>query len=213
MKAATRDHLLDDRWGKLRYFAIEVEKHLNVAHLFPDEDPSRNKAFFNFRMALGGVGLVQPFDWVTWDAPALTAEMASTLTYGEAWRHATRIVRGDRFCEGAFDAHLYNGSLVALARRVYFLRETDNGWPKAFSQLDDIDLETGIHVEGRRAGQLGMTTGFREKRTTRDNPGWDFQVLWNDETCTMEDINDWHLVLPLKTLAQLTDRRGVLQRR
>lgn len=209
MKEESKAHLLKDRWGKLRYTAAAAEQAVVLSEVIPNYGGS----FFEFRMAIGAAGLVKPFDWMKWDAPQLTAETATQLNADEVWRHATRILRGDRFCEGLFEAHVRDKSLTALARRAYELSQTEEGWPRTFSELDDIDLETGLVVEGRVRDRNGVTTGFREQRTNSANPGWDFQVLWNDETCTMEDMNEWHLVIPLKTLVQLPDHRASETRR
>jgi hypothetical protein len=209
MKQETKAHLLKDRWGKLRYAAAEAEQAVLLSEFLPSD----GGAFFRFRMALGTAGLVKPFDWMKWGAPPLTVEMVPQLTADDIWRHATRIVRGDRFHEGVFDAYVRDLSLTALARRAYELSETDQGWPHSFAQLDDGDLETGLVVESRLKDRVGVTTGFREQRTDSAHPGWDFQVLWDDETCTMEDMNEWHLVLPLKTLVQLPDHRAAEPRR
>jgi len=209
MKDETKVQLLKDRWGKLRYTAAAAEQAVLISEILPNHRAS----FFEFRMAIGAAGLVKPFDWMKWDEPQLTAEMAARLPQDKVWRHATRILRGDRFCEGLFEAHVRDKSLMALARRAFNLSQTEDGWPRSFSELDDIDLETGLVVEGRIRDRVGVTTGFREQRTNAENLGWDFQVLWNDETCTMEDMNEWHLVVPLKTLVQLPDCRPAEPRR
>lgn len=207
MKSDTRSVLLDDRWGKARYVAVEVEQAAEVAHLLPKNEPSFAKLLFNFHMAISGLGLVRPFDWMKWEEPSLTAERAKTLPAEDIWRHATRVIRGERFCEGLFEAHVFNGSLVALVRRAYEVHQTNNGWPTAFAELDDADLETGIEVEGLRSREVGTTTGFREQRPNAANPGWNFQVLWDDGSSTMEDMNNWHLVVPMKKLVQLSRKR------
>ncbi|MGA0117348.1 MAG: DUF6508 domain-containing protein [Ilumatobacteraceae bacterium] len=209
MKQETKAQLLTDRWGKLRYAAAEAEQAVLLSEFLPSD----GGAFFRFRMAVGTAGLVKPFDWMTWGDPQLTVELAAQLTAEEVWKHATRIVRGDRFCEGLFESHVRDLSLMALARRAYELSETEDGWPRSFSELDDADLETGLVVESRLLDRVGVTTGFREQRTNSAQPGWDFQVMWDDETCTMEDMNEWHLVLPLKTLVQLPDHRAAEPRR
>jgi len=208
MKSDTHKVLLDDRWGKARYIAVEVEQAAQVAQLLPKNEASFAKLLFNFQMAISGLGLVRPFDWMKWEEPSLTAESAKTLPAEHIWRHATRIIRGERFSEGMFEAHVHNGSLVALVRRAYEVHQTNNGWPTAFAELDDADLETGIEVEGLRSREVGITTGFRELRTQPKNPGWDFQVVWKDGTSTMEDMNHWHLVVPMKKLVQLSRKRG-----
>lgn len=206
MLKTTEEILMQDPWGRLRLATIEMEKAISVAPLLKkvNDETSVLPYLSEFHRALSGCGLVRPFNWNEWGAPALTAENAAFLSDDEDWRHVTRIIRGDRFHEGVFRAHALDGSLVALVKRSYYVRQTTSGWPTALSEMDDMDLEIGLRVEGRRAGQVGTTTGFRSQIRVGNLKDWEFQVLWNDGTTSIEQMRHWHVVAPLKTLTQIS---------
>ena len=63
---------------------------------------------------LGGLRLVQPFDWNAWDAEMVSLAEVSQLDIHDCVRHITRIVRADRFSEGILLGAVSSGYLRAL---------------------------------------------------------------------------------------------------
>ena len=68
----------------------------------------------------GRLNLVQPFDWMQWQAPMLSEVDIDELTIDDCIRHITRLVRGDRFAENLLAGWIHEGyfrALCEVARR------------------------------------------------------------------------------------------------
>jgi hypothetical protein len=63
---------------------------------------------------LGGLRLVQPFDWNAWGAESIPVANLGRLDMDECVRHITRIVRADRFSEGVLAGAVTSGYLRAI---------------------------------------------------------------------------------------------------
>ena len=73
------------------------------------------------RAALGGVGAVQVFDWMSWpdlERYARGGDELDGATAADAVRLATAAIRSDRFNEGSFGAAVENGAVTAIIRRL-----------------------------------------------------------------------------------------------
>lgn len=95
---------IDSRWNQLlaKLSALEtttelsLKDHLEVVH------------------QLGGLRLIQPFDWNAWGADVVPIADLGQLDIHDCVRHITRLVRADRFSEGVLAGALANGYLRAL---------------------------------------------------------------------------------------------------
>lgn len=63
---------------------------------------------------LGGVGLVQPFNWNAWRVPSPEIHGLWQLSEQDCIRHVTRIVRADRTNEGVLRSAVKSGRLSVL---------------------------------------------------------------------------------------------------
>jgi hypothetical protein len=63
---------------------------------------------------LGGLHLVQPFNWNAWGAEMVPVADLGQLDMGDCVRHITRIVRADRFSEGVLAGVVISGYLRAM---------------------------------------------------------------------------------------------------
>lgn len=63
---------------------------------------------------LGQLRLVQPFDWMQREAPALTEVDLEQIDLYDCIRHVTRLVRGDRFAENLLSGWIVSGHFRAL---------------------------------------------------------------------------------------------------
>lgn len=63
---------------------------------------------------LGQLRVVQPFDWMHWEAPALTEVDLEQIDLHDCIRHITRLVRGDRFAENSLSSWILSGHFRAL---------------------------------------------------------------------------------------------------
>ena len=63
---------------------------------------------------LGGLRLIQPFNWNAWDAEMIPLADLNQLDIHDCVRHITRIVRADRFSEGILAGAVSSGYLRAL---------------------------------------------------------------------------------------------------
>jgi hypothetical protein len=63
---------------------------------------------------LGRLRLVQPFDWMHWEAPALSEVDLEQIDLYDCIRHITRLVRGDRFAENSLSSWIVSGHFRAL---------------------------------------------------------------------------------------------------
>ena len=64
------------------------------------------------------LGMVQPFDWMSWREAYPSADVISTIDLRTAVMHVTRICRADRFSEGTFWCAVSSGLMEDLCKRV-----------------------------------------------------------------------------------------------
>jgi Family of unknown function (DUF6508) len=194
--------VMNNAWARLRAlsFAVDVEaatdRRLNRT-LGPTDS-----LMFSFHMAIGAAGLVRPFSWTTWEAPMLTTDMVPNLNDEMAWKHMTRIVRADRFNEGVFDMYARSGVVTALARHLYELRQTENGWPTDFPVNPDGSVESGIAVMAGRGLIRGATTGHRY-RCPECNGGWSIECELRGGHVMRVCSRDWHFLADHKEVHML----------
>ena len=65
---------------------------------------------------LGSVHLIQPFDWMAWNAHLPTTEEIANLSLGDCVKQITRLSRADRTNEGVLWGSLRSGLRLALCR-------------------------------------------------------------------------------------------------
>jgi hypothetical protein len=70
--------------------------------------------YLEMKKYLGQLRLVQPFDWMHWEAPALTEVDLEQIDLYDCIRHITRLVRGDRFAENLLSSWIASGHFRAL---------------------------------------------------------------------------------------------------
>ena len=70
--------------------------------------------YLEMKNYLGQLRLVQPFDWMHWEAPALTEVDLEQVDLHDCIRHITRLVRGDRFAENSLSSWIVSGHFRAL---------------------------------------------------------------------------------------------------
>ena len=63
---------------------------------------------------LGGLRLIQPFNWNSWGADIIPLAELDQLDIHDCVRHITRIVRADRFSEGVLAGAVSSGYLLTL---------------------------------------------------------------------------------------------------
>lgn len=185
--------VMADRWARLRALSIHLDSEVAAESEAGAERASTDGALYHFRMAIGSVGLVKPFDWPKWGAPGLTTEMVPMLDDEMSWKHVTRIMRADRFNDGVFEAYARSGSLTALVRHLYELRETVNGWPKSFAVNPDGSVPEGLNVfAGRRGTPFRAQTTGKRYRCPDCNEGWALEVLWGGGGLSRVCSREWH---------------------
>lgn len=64
------------------------------------------------------LGMVQPFDWMSWREPYPSVVDIATIDLRTAVMHVTRICRAERFSEGEFWYAVTCGVMEALCRRI-----------------------------------------------------------------------------------------------
>jgi hypothetical protein len=64
------------------------------------------------------LGMVQPFDWMSWREPYPSVVGVATIDLRTAVMHVTRICRADRFSEGTFWCAVSSGVMEGLCKRV-----------------------------------------------------------------------------------------------
>jgi hypothetical protein len=72
------------------------------------------------KQAIAELHLVQPFNWMQWEAPMLSEVDIDGLSIEDCVRHITRLVRGDRFAENLLADWIHEGyfrTLCEAARR------------------------------------------------------------------------------------------------
>lgn len=95
---------IDTRWNQLletlsgleNTTELSVKDHLEVVH------------------QLGGLRLIQPFDWNAWGAEMVPVSDLGRLDIHDCVRHITRLVRADRFSEGVLAGAIAGGYLRTL---------------------------------------------------------------------------------------------------
>ncbi len=193
------EYVMNDRWARLRALSFEIDFHSEIDQRLNRARSPIDSLMFPFHMAIGAAGLVRPFDWTTWEAPMLTIEMVPNLNDEMARKHMTRIVRADRFNEGVFDSYARSGVLTALARHLYELRQTENGWPTDFAVNPDGSVESGIALVAGRGVIRGLTNG-RRYRCPECRGGWSLECELRGGHVVRVCSRDWHF---------LADRREV----
>ena len=197
--------LAADKWGYARALSLRLDHQFQALQEEPMGLPNVDGDGFKFHMAIGALGIVKPFDWMKWGEPHITTDAVPTLDDDSAWRHVTRIVRSERFCEGTFDACVRDGSLTALIRHLYLLRCTENGRPLGFPMFNDGTVEPGIRLAGIFAGTYGYTTG-RTNLCDEDGCG-----RWSIEVQSTEAERKWYCSM-LWHYVQATDEMYTLRR-
>ena len=186
--------LAADKWGRARALSFALDEGFEPLLVQVMGLPNLNGNGHHFHMALGALGLVKPFDWMKWDAPALTRELVPTLDDDTAWRHVTRVVRCERFCEGTFDAHIRNGSLTALLRHLYTIRCTENGRPLNFPMFSDGSVEQGLRLVGFNLGTIGHTTGRHDVCGQPECSRWSVELELSNGRRQYWCSDNWHYV-------------------
>ena len=148
-----------EKWGRARALSLLLDFTFEPLLVEVMGLPHVNGMGHQFHMALGALGLIKPFDWTHWGAPGLTTDMVPSLDDDASWRHITRIVRSERFCEGVFDSHIRDGSLTALLRHMYIMRCTDNGRPLDIPTFNDGSVEPGIRLATVKGTTMAHSTG------------------------------------------------------
>ena len=167
-----------DTWGLARALSFQLDHQYQPLMPQPLGLPDVKGNGFSFHAAIGALGIVAPFNWPEWKEPHIEKELVEFLDDDTAWRHVTRIVRSERFCEGNFDACVRDGSLTALVRHLYFLRYTDNGRPWTLPAFHDGTVEPGIRLVGTDGVTTGHTTG-RSSVCVVDGCGrWSIRPSW-----------------------------------
>lgn len=66
------------------------------------------------------IGVVHPFDWMGWDGVKRYKGRTAlrTAPVADAARMATAIIRRDRFCKGAIDSAIRDGTFSAILERL-----------------------------------------------------------------------------------------------
>ncbi|WP_231949920.1 DUF6508 domain-containing protein [Alloactinosynnema sp. L-07] len=72
---------------------------------------------------LSEVGAVVVYDWMHW--PPIDAATLDKAPVATAARLATKIIRGERFCDGTIDHAMNDGSLQAIVARLRKWYETE----------------------------------------------------------------------------------------
>ena len=89
------------------------------AHTFPY--PNYSADVDELQQVLYTAGLVVPFDWMHWKGIKRykTKEDLAGASVADAVRFTTSVVRGERFCDGAIQQHLDDGTLLAAIEVIY----------------------------------------------------------------------------------------------
>jgi hypothetical protein len=185
------DPIKNNGWARLRALSFAIDVASGTDRRLNRPAWSSDSLMFPFHMSIGAVGLVRPFSWNTWEAPMLTTEMVANLNDEMAWKHMTRIVRADRFNEGVFASYARAGVLTALARHLYELRKTENGWPSDFPLNPDGSVEPGITVVAGH-GKLRAATNGRRHRCPDCNGGWSIECEFKGGHVLRTCSKNWH---------------------
>ena len=183
--------VMDDPWGRLRALSFAIDTEAGLEGKMRRPEGVVDSLLAGFHGAFCRLGIVKPFSWPTWEAPMLTKEIVPALDDEMSWKHVTRIVRADRFNEGAFDSYAWSGALTHLARHLYELRETSNGWPKGFAVNPDGSIAAGIPVTAGRGFLRGTTTG-RRYRCPDCREGWSIEVEMKKGSPLRACSKNWH---------------------
>lgn len=110
---STKEHSLNDietTWQQLIDAVTALETH-------PTHDERDHVVM---KSCIAKLHLVQPFDWMQWQAPMLSEVDIDELSIDDCIRHITRLVRGDRFAENLLAGWIHEGyfrALCEVARR------------------------------------------------------------------------------------------------
>jgi hypothetical protein len=109
----TKEHALNDYETTWQQLIDEITVLESVAE--HDE-----RAYLPMKQCIARLNLVQPFDWMQWQAPMLSEVDIDELSIDDCLRHITRLVRGDRFAENLLAGWIHEGyfrALCEVARR------------------------------------------------------------------------------------------------
>jgi hypothetical protein len=95
------------RWNNLLETLERLERLENSTDLV-------GKDHLTVVQQLGGLHLVQPFNWNAWGAEMVPVANLGQLDMDDCVRHITRIVRADRFSEGVLAGAVTSGYLRAI---------------------------------------------------------------------------------------------------
>ena len=101
---------IETTWQQLIDAVTALETH-------PTHDERDHVAM---KSCIAKLHLVQPFDWMQWQAPMLSEVDIDELSIDDCIRHITRLVRGDRFAENLLAGWIHEGyfrALCEVARR------------------------------------------------------------------------------------------------
>lgn len=185
------NYVMNDAWARLRALSFAVDFACEVDERLNRTDGPTDGLIHRLHMAFGAAGLVRPFSWPTWDAPMVTIDMVPNLNTDVASKHITRIVRADRFNEGVFEAATRSGVTTALARHLYELCQTENGWPTDFPLNPDGSVRHGINGVAGKGLLRGVTNGRRYRCADCDG-GWSIEVTWRGGRETKLCSKNWH---------------------
>ena len=101
---------IETTWQQLIDAVTALETH-------PTHDERDHVAM---KSCIAKLHLVQPFNWMQWQAPMLSEVDIDQLGIDDCIRHITRLVRGDRFAENLLAGWIHEGyfrALCEVARR------------------------------------------------------------------------------------------------
>lgn len=194
MKHDIHPTIAADRWGNARAISFRLDHEFQSMMPVPLGLPDLGSEGFAFHRAIGALGIVKPFDWMKWGEPHIEKDMVSFLDDEKTWKHITRIVRAERFCEGTFDANVRDGSLTALVRHLYFLRRTDNGRPLQLPMFSDGAVEPGLRLASVKGTTIGHSTGRSATCTEGECERWAIEIEDSDGDRELRCSSLWHYV-------------------
>ena len=207
MKYDIQPALAADKWGNARAISFRLDREFQAMMPKPLDLPDLGSEGFAFHRAIGALGIVKPFDWTKWGEPHIEKELVSSLDDDTAWRHVTRIIRAERFCEGTFDAHVRDGSLTTLIRHLYFLRCTENGRPTRIPMFEDGSVEMGVRLATVIGTTIGHSTGWSSTCGEAGCGWWTIEIERTDGDREFYCSSLWHYVEATEEMYALTASR------